>query len=247
MSWICTSCGLNNVNLNERCADKRCNNKRGEFEPFDTIDETISKDRLRKLDRLIERENMTPQEELFAQLFNHEKNLVKDMDLLTLRAHREELAKIAFEARARLTAVDDEEKSRKRSLGKAEGFERSLNVDETSSNAINTIKDRQKKLSGKEKMLEGLIQLYMKGGMGRAEAEQIASSAMGAGAILGRLKDKESKESKASADIITGRETRSPLTQENGFIIKKSTEEIEKKETPIKPALAKPIFNPFAK
>lgn len=57
---------------------------------------------------------LTAQEELFSELFNHEKILVKDMDTLMLRAHREELAKIAFEARARLTAVDDEDNERKK-------------------------------------------------------------------------------------------------------------------------------------
>jgi hypothetical protein len=103
---------------------------------------------------------MTPQEELFSQLFNHEKLLVKDMDILTLRAHREELAKIAFEARARLTAADDEENDRKKKNSPGpRGFERSLNIDETTSNAINTLKERQKKLTKSEKIREGLIKL----------------------------------------------------------------------------------------
>jgi hypothetical protein len=106
---------------------------------------------------------MTPQEELFSQLFNHEKLLVKDMDTLSLRAHREELSKIAFEARARLTAVDDEDNDRKkkRSNGEAKpsGFERSLNIDETTTNAINTLKEKQKRLSKADKIREGLEKL----------------------------------------------------------------------------------------
>ena len=63
------------------------------------------------------------------------------MDLLTLRAHRETLSKIAFEAKARLTAVDDEEKIRKKKEAgdKPAGFERSLNSDQTATDAINTI------------------------------------------------------------------------------------------------------------
>lgn len=104
---------------------------------------------------------LTPQEELFSKLFNHEKILVKDMDILTLRAHREELSKIAFEARARLTAVDDEEDGRKKNgKAKGQGFERSLNTDDTASNAINTIKERQKKLNKSERIQEGLKKLY---------------------------------------------------------------------------------------
>jgi len=180
---------------------------------------------------------MTPQEELFAQLFNHEKSLVKDMDTLSLRAHREELSKIAFEARARLTAVDDEEQGRKRKSAKANGpagFERNLNIDEATTEAINTIKERQKRLTGKEKMLANLISLYEKGGMSHEEAEKTATSAMGAGNILARLKDKESK------DIIKDEAgLRSPLSQENGFTIKNPSEQQIKPTTP--------IFNPFAK
>jgi len=53
---------------------------------------------------------VTPQEELFASFFRSEKLIVSEMSILELRAHREELSKIAFEARARLTAVDDEER-----------------------------------------------------------------------------------------------------------------------------------------
>jgi hypothetical protein len=121
------------------------------------------------------RENirMNPQEELFAKLFNHEKSLVKDMDMLSLRAHREELARIAFEARVRLTAADDEEKERKKS-SKAEnrGFERNLNIDETSSDAINKIKNRQGKLSKMDKIKEGLIKM----GMSEEAADKVISA-----------------------------------------------------------------------
>lgn len=134
---------------------------------------------------------MTPQEELFAELFNHEKILVKDMQTLELRAHREELAKIAFEARARLTAVDDEDNNRKKvnSDSKPRGFERSLNTDETTTNAINRIKDRQTRMSKAEKIQAGLEKL----GISTADAEAI----MSAGVIKARLSNKTSDEAKA--------------------------------------------------
>jgi len=136
------------------------------------------------VNRLGKENIMTPQEELFSQLFNHEKILVKDMEMLELRAHREQLAKIAFEARARLTAVDDEERTRKKSRAEGEkpsGFERSLNTDETASNAINAIKDRQKRMSKVEKIQAGLEKL----GISTADAEKL----MSAGTILGRIKN----------------------------------------------------------
>jgi len=104
-------------------------------------------------------ERMTPQEKLHAKLFYHERLLVKDMDTLTIRAHREELAKIAFEARARLTAVDAEEDDRKKLNRKDKqptGFERSLNTDDKTTDAINTIK---KRVSKADKMRAGLERL----------------------------------------------------------------------------------------
>src|SRR6266545_4408092 len=127
---------------------------------------------------------VTPQEELFAELFNHEKVLVKDMDLLELRAHREQLARIAFEARARLTAADDEEKDRRKQSDpkKATGFARSLSTDETTTAAINAVKERQKKLTKAEKIQAGLEKL----GISSADAAKL----MSAGTILGRIKNK---------------------------------------------------------
>lgn len=126
---------------------------------------------------------MTPQEELFKTFFNDEKKLVKDMDILELRAHREELAKIAFEARARLTADDDEEKSRKKTFEgtKPTGFSRSVNADEATKELINTVKERQKGLSKKEKLVEQLINL----GYTREDAQKKVS----AGEILSKFKE----------------------------------------------------------
>lgn len=94
---------------------------------------------------------MTPQEELFAKLFNREKVLVSTMTVLELRAHREELSKIAFEARAKMTAVDDEEKIRKPKKSEVSGFSRSVNEDGSTRDLINTVKERQKGLSKKDR------------------------------------------------------------------------------------------------
>lgn len=184
-------------------------------------------------------QNMTPQEKLHAKLFYHEKVLVKDMDTLTLRAHIEELSKIAFEARARYHAAKDEDDTRtkqKNKDGKPTGFERSVNADESTTDAINVIKERQKKLTKSEKVQAGLQAMYELSGMSRAEAEAEASKTMSAGAILARLKDKNSK------DIVTDQASlRAPLSQQDGFVIKNpSTNSTERSEV-------KPIFNPFAK
>ncbi len=176
---------------------------------------------------------MTPQEELFSKLFNHEKIFVKDMDTLTLRAHREELSKIAFEARARLTAVDDEDNERKKLANPKgpTGFSKSINGDDKTTEAINTIKERQKRMTKQEKIQAGLEKLGID--------PKHASELMSAGAILGQLKNSDKK----SKDILLGNETRSPLSQDNGFVIKKSAQELNPSVTPA----AQPVFNPFEK
>lgn len=107
------------------------------------------------------RANMTPGEELHAKLYNGYKVKVKDMSDLDMRAFREELAKIAFEAKAGIGAVDDEERERKKARKKADGpsgFERNVNVDETTSDAINNIKKRAAKLSKQEKWKKTLME-----------------------------------------------------------------------------------------
>jgi len=147
---------------------------------------------------------MTPQEELFAKLFNHEKVLVKNMDLLTLRAHREELCKIAFEARARITAVDEIEREFKKKHNKIQGFERSINTNEMATNAINAIKERQKRMSKVERILEGLKRTYENSGMSPTEAQREAERVMSAGTILARSKtSEEQKEKQAIPKSIT--------------------------------------------
>lgn len=95
--------------------------------------------------------NMTEQEKLFQDFYNHEKLLVKDMDIHKLREHREELSKIAFEAKARLVAADDETRER---TAKTKGKEwlTSVQGDQVSSDAINVIETRKKRMSKMDKL-----------------------------------------------------------------------------------------------
>jgi len=163
MSWICVRCNLTLVNLVLVCY---CGEKRGEFEPFDSIDRIVNKQRISKLDNLLYAyrtsgvsEIMTHQEEEFKKFFNHEKILVKDMNALELRAHIEELARYAFVARARLSSALDEEDDRAKKKKKAEGpsgFTKSLNTDEVTTDAINAVKRRGEKLSKMDKIKQKL-------------------------------------------------------------------------------------------
>lgn len=191
---------------------------------------------------------MTPQEELFASFFNDERAQIKDMGVLEMRAHREELAKIAFEARARLTAVDDEERTRrskkeKDSSGKPTGFSTSLQTDELTSDAINKIGERKKKMSKQDKTLEGLIKL----GMDRKGAEKL----MSAGTILAKVRENEKKAGSETPESVTNFSNpfkpqteelaqliEVAIIEENTIVVTKTTE--EKVEKPNNPS-----FNPF--
>jgi hypothetical protein len=208
MSWQC-HCGCINVNLTKYC--NYCRVKLGKATPrptnfsgeADTWDEIVRERHSSIIDRAFGfdwsrfgGENpMTPQEELYIQLFNHEKILVKDMTTLERRAHREELVKIAFEARTRIRAVDHAEEEEIKARRKADGptgFARSVNVDETATDAINTIKERQKRLSKEEsknrqkrvskedKIKESLYIL----GLSESEVDKV----MSAGTVLAKVK-----------------------------------------------------------
>lgn len=191
---------------------------------------------------------VTPQEELFALFFNSEKIAVVEMTILELRAHREELAKIAFEARARLAAVDDEDRTRKARTTKEKGptgFSTSLQTDEVTTDAINRIKERQKKMSKQEKLVDQMVKL----GMDRKDAEAKVS----AGTILARIKGMEMKKKSddnnaASAPAFVnpfGPKPSSPAPVEVSIIEETNTVVI--REAEISPAKPAGFINPFAK
>ncbi len=119
-------------------------------------------------DRLIknkQNKNMTPSEQLFAGFFQNEKSIVPDMDDSQLEEHISALEQIALEARARLYAAEDEKRERK---SKNKKFTVSGDNETLTTNAINAISERNKKLSKREKMIENLIKSI---GCSRSEAE----------------------------------------------------------------------------
>ena len=99
---------------------------------------------------------MTPQEELFAKLYNHEKVLVKDMDTIQIRDHREELQQIAFEAKARLSAADDELRERKAKTNNKEWLVTESEPSQSVTDSINAVKRRASRLSKMDKTREQL-------------------------------------------------------------------------------------------
>lgn len=152
MSWKC-SCGCLNGGTNQYCAASKAGGKWAQMTHVqvsanspDWIMAAIAAKEL----------GMTPQEELFAKFYNHEKLLVKDMDVVQLREHREELQKIAFEAKARLVAADDENRERKAKTSNKEWLVTDAKPDYDVSNAINVVKKRAERMSKMDKLREQL-------------------------------------------------------------------------------------------
>lgn len=160
--WKCESCKFYNDLLTSYC--RICNL----YKPFWITDEYQARIEIRRgifIGRIESYEYetidtngasvMTPQEELFAKFFSQEKVLVKDMDTVALREHRDELAQIAFEAKARLVATDDEVKERS---SKSKSKEWILPVDESQVNndAINVVKTRASRMNKIERLRKQL-------------------------------------------------------------------------------------------
>ena len=94
--------------------------------------------------------------DLFKSFFNPERVLVRDMDSAQLRGHREELAKIAFEARARISACDEELREREAKLPTRDWIVPSNLPDPNVTNAINVVKSRSERMSKAEKLRKQL-------------------------------------------------------------------------------------------
>lgn len=99
---------------------------------------------------------MTPEEELYAKFYNHEQILVKDMDIIQLREHRNELSKVAFEAKARLVAADDKIRNLTGKV-KARDWLTTIEGDQAASDAINVVKARKKRMSSMDKMKDRML------------------------------------------------------------------------------------------
>lgn len=128
---------------------------------------------------------MTPQEELFKKFFNQEKEFiaVEKMDMTDLCARIEELQNIAFEARAKLSAANEEKREREAKGKKASGLLTSVAGDQLATDAINRVRDRQKKMDKNEKLRENLISLQMLSGLSRLDAEKAADQLMSASTL----------------------------------------------------------------
>jgi hypothetical protein len=214
MPWLCT-CGIINSNLNKHCSI--CKVKVRVLTAFDEDESLLIKCQIYRLNQVLRDINMdeyedklkthkelfengrfdgrkmTPIEEKHSKLFFHEKKLVIDMDDLTLRSHREELSSIAFEARVRLSAADDEISDRRK---KGKKFLAADVTEDITSDAISKIAERAKKIS-KDDEIERFLAL----GIDRATAQKIVKAEKQIDAQVKMGIDRESAE-KAYAPIL---------------------------------------------
>jgi hypothetical protein len=100
---------------------------------------------------------MNASELLFKEFFNNEKNVVvKTLNDAELQDHIEALEQFALEARARLYAADEEKRERS---SKNKRFTVSGDNESLTSNAINAISERNKKISKRDKLVENMMKL----------------------------------------------------------------------------------------
>jgi len=272
LSWLC-KCGINNANLNVSCS--LCREPRvSVISTYDEIDELKTKVILWNLQLAelglarrtkMNDSNMSPKEKLFAKFFSEEKTLISSMDDMMLRAHIEELQNIAFEARARLTASDDE--ARERTAKKKSSVRATVENDDKdfTSAAINNLNERSKKMSKVEKEIERLVTL----GIAREDAENMYKAStvvtikkQGVDAVLEdtRVKDivnsivnATNEEKKLFVNPFTNKVEVSETVEEKEVeILNKQVESIneqiekQKNEEPIV-EVKKSFINPFAR
>lgn len=155
MTWNC-SCGVVNSGLNPDCASsKRLSHLTHNQVSINTIDKLRIYVALKEVNALSR--EMTDDERLFAQFFSHQKTLVRDMDDSQLRENREELRKMAIEAKAYLTAADDEIRERN-SKKKNKQFVTTIEP-QSHTDAINAVQVRAKRMTKIDKIRQDLLKV----------------------------------------------------------------------------------------
>lgn len=150
------------------CQKSNIQSKRND-ESIDEFDELLLKCILYHIGDI----RMTPAEEKFRTFFNAELVLVSEMTDDVLREHIISLSDIAFEAKARLTAADADIRERN-AKKKFNSPIKSIEIDDVTTEAINRIGERQKRLSKEEKLIENLMKLP---GITREIAQRMISPA----------------------------------------------------------------------
>jgi len=100
---------------------------------------------------------MTDREDKFAKFFQHELSLIADMPIGKLNEHRAELEEILFEAKARLTAIDEKHRTEKAKLSTSQrDWLTTRDNSEVTKDAINVVQMRKSRMSKADKLREQL-------------------------------------------------------------------------------------------
>lgn len=156
MSWFC-KCGAKTSGAFDRCC---YTNYKPNVEHYQVSENTIDFHMIAMAVAFvgkIEGSYMTEQEELYADFYKKGKIFVKDMDMTQLREHRDELSKIAFQAKATLAAADDELRERKAGLRNKEWTITPTGPDQVTSDAINAVKVRKDRMTKLDKIRAQLL------------------------------------------------------------------------------------------
>ena len=276
--WVCNRCFVYNSSLNEQCLncliktgilisrvrafeDKGFDNKlvAWQLEDLESASLRILKKEKNMATLTVEEiennPNMNAKEKKFAKFFAGEKTLVSQMDDAGLRAHIEELQDIAFEARARLFASDDEFRERGAKKKRDKGFSTSVQTDDFTSEAINNIAERQKKMSKVDKEIERLVSM----GIDRKDAENmyrattmkaiqtqgvaaVVNDLGGVNAIVNSIVNSSPEEKKNFSNPFASSKTIEPINQDIQTVA-----QVTAIITEVKIEEEKKTFNPFAK
>lgn len=230
--WNCLNCKIYNDILTDHCISCRADKPdwlTAELQCLAEIKRGIFIARISHYTSLtLEKENMTPQEELFSKFYNQEKILVKDMDRDQLRTHRDELSIIAFEAKARLGAIDDEARERNKSV-KNKDWLITTDTTDLSRDAINAPKIRQARMSKMDKL-----------------RDQLLAAGLDEDTVKQMMRDLETKATEKDANAITFKAAKSPIPNEFKTPVQERIDEA-KRIGIIEPDKNGDDDNPFAK
>jgi hypothetical protein len=145
--WLC-KCGLVNSGLNTKCADSKGQHIQTTVNSPDYLMAVVATKDLHM--------TQDEREKLFEQFFNKEKIVVKDMDDFQLAKNIEVLESIALEAKARVSAADWERRERRAKTGNKDWLATVESPNQAVSDAINTVKTRQARMSKMDKIRQQL-------------------------------------------------------------------------------------------
>lgn len=149
---------------------------------------------------------MTPNEELHAKFFSEEAALVINMNDADLEEHIQELESIAREAKARILAGSQEQRTRRAKAGNKSWRVEPLGPDPTVSDSLNKVRQRSARMGKLDKMRAQMAAL----GIPDSELDQMMSKMVS----QARKEPEALKQEAALKDSLKGKVEPSIITEE---------------------------------